>query len=245
MIDLWDLNPKVISFRGSPMPSHNDPLGLQRVVRRLSVEEPGRDQGRIESDGLALDVRVEPPLIIGLDQFRTVYSIDENVPSRAIRIGSWLSSRCGMVQESRGRRSQVLLNGNTQALNAADDERRSHDGSLAIISSIWMEGVVGGWVSSFGGEALPETGWSTSFLIYFYGMDGWMSWLISPILVDQYHHSSIDKIDKIDGREDRSDQSLDLRADAPRSRQFRATLGSSCIMLCPEKVTAIVPAVYR
>jgi hypothetical protein len=42
----------------------------------LSVEEPGRDQGRIESDGLALDVRVEPPLIIGLDQVRTEYSID-------------------------------------------------------------------------------------------------------------------------------------------------------------------------
>jgi hypothetical protein len=59
------------------MPSHNDPLGLQRVVRRLSVEEPGRDQGRIESDGLALDVRVEPPLIIGLDQFRTMHSIDQ------------------------------------------------------------------------------------------------------------------------------------------------------------------------
>jgi hypothetical protein len=77
MIDLWDLNPKVISFRGLPMPSHNDPLGLQRFFRRLSVEKPGRDQGRIESDGLVLDVWVEPPVIIGLDQFRTEYSIDQ------------------------------------------------------------------------------------------------------------------------------------------------------------------------
>jgi hypothetical protein len=62
---------------GLPMPSHDDPLGLQRFFRRLSVKEPGRDQGRIESDGLALDVWVEPPVIIGLDQFRTEYSIDQ------------------------------------------------------------------------------------------------------------------------------------------------------------------------
>jgi hypothetical protein len=70
----------------------------------------------------------------------------------------------------RGRHSQVLLDGNTQALNAADDERRSHDGSLAIISTIWMQGVGGAWVSSFGGVALPETGWSKCCFIYFYGM---------------------------------------------------------------------------
>jgi hypothetical protein len=152
------------------MPSHDDPLGLQRFFRRLSVKEPGRDQGRIESDGLALDLWVEPPVVIGLDQVRTMYSIDENVPRRAIRIESWLSSRYRMVQESRGRHSQVLLDGHAQSLNAADDERRSHDGSLAIISTIWMEGVVGVWVSSFGDEAFPETGWSKSFLIYFYGM---------------------------------------------------------------------------
>lgn len=74
-----------------------------------------------------------------------------------------------MFQESRRRRSQVLLDGNAQALNAADDKRRSHDGSLAI-STIWMEGVDEVWVSSFGGEALPETGWSKPFLIYVYGM---------------------------------------------------------------------------
>jgi hypothetical protein len=59
------------------MPSHDDPLGLQRFFRRLSVKEPGRDQGRIESDGLALDVRVEPPVVIGLDQVRAMYSIDQ------------------------------------------------------------------------------------------------------------------------------------------------------------------------
>lgn len=50
------------------MPTHDDPLALQTIIRHLRVKESRRDEGRIEGDRLALDPRVGPSCIVRPDE---------------------------------------------------------------------------------------------------------------------------------------------------------------------------------